>query len=364
MQPAAFTAPDGEHVFVLGADGVDELAVLSGGDYAEVRQVVDLTAIDFVGATMDTVGVAMSQHQGRSGWEDDSDDLFHFDFDVPTSPVYNRVEGGFNLLHVGDVRVATETYSPEQTYCRQLPVAAAGPARLEGANTPQAFPASLAAYSIQWWQRFNTDDLAASSGYAARVLSWSDGTDGVTVDMVGVTGPGARDWHLRVTHESSGVPSTVLLPNHLIAGDSGVAGWRQFTLRYDAALPFPNELELFDGSNLVDAGSGWLALQPGQPNPAAPIRYGEWTLFGDLDRVRVLDRWMSNADILASYNEATQLPTPVDFNWSMRVLIDGAVYAERTVAPGERRRWTDFKVPARHLVGEHEVAFRLEFEEA
>ena len=106
-----------------------------------------------------------------------------------------------------------------------------------------------------------------------------------------------------------------------------------------------------------------MAGSPAAPAVSTPVDIADPDLWGQFDEMRMLDVTLTPAEVAASYDACTVLPTPIDFEWLMQIIINGETYGERVVRPDEERRWTDFKAPVRHLNGDCEVAFRLALQE-
>lgn len=362
-KPASFVAPDGEHVFVLGADAQIEPAVLGPGDFTEIKQSVDLTGWDLVAATMDTVGVAMGQTQLEPGFPDDPDTLWWFNYDIPTHHARNLVDGAFELDDQGDMEFGAETYSPAATSCRRIPVGSTT-AFLLGENTPQFFPgATLPQYTIQKWMSFDSDSIPSSWGVSPWLFYCRDGlAGGIIFNLSGAAGPGAHSWRFGVTHYNGGaaVGTGFLVPTI----DTPSFGWHLVTMTFDVSLPLADRLKLYldddPTANLAFAG---MTIAPAAPAAGTPIRVADPQMWGENDEERMLSRALTPAEIAASYLATTTMPAPVDYEWVMQILVNSEVYAERVIRSDEERRWSDFKAPVRHLSGVCEVGFRLELRE-
>ena len=369
IQPESITPPAGEYTFVLGVDGDFEPAKIGDGDYTEVKAVADLTDYDLVSATLDTLGVLMSQYQAKAGWANDGDTLMHFDFDFGGDPTPNLISGGFDLVKHGETITEVETYSPDGTYCRGIPVGSLK-AEMNGVNNPRAYTSNLDEFTIQWWMNFLSDSHAGSSGINPLVFRLREaGTGGLQIGLSGAAGPSAHEWELYLRNDN-GATSEIRLFD---VGPGGVGpgliidsnpGWHLYTVRFDITNGWPGQCELFEDATKVAAAASAFSVQPAPALITTPVEYGSFNLWGQIDRVRLKDKWMSDAEIAASFTECTVAPTPVDYEWRMQILIDGIVYATRVINPSEARRWTDLKAPVRLLSGEHEVAFRLMLKEA
>jgi hypothetical protein len=356
--PSSIAPVDGQHVFVLGADEPEELAQVGVNDFTEVKQTVDLTGVDLVGATLDTIGTMMGQYQALAGFDySDPALVFGFDFNVPNVPSKNKVDGGFAMLDWGDIETEKETYSPNETYCKQIPEGV-GSAALTGDNVPQSFPPLLPQWTLQWWMNFRTDLYPSSTGINPEVFNaYQTLVGGLRLRLSGAAG--LHEWRFSLEAHGPG------LFQSYISGGFGIdapQGWKLYTLRFDQALAPPNQLEIFVDDALVTGCLGNYPFVPASPPSPWNIVYGDPKLVGQLDDIRFLSRWLSDAEIADSYAGCIANPAPVDFKWVMQIRIDKRLYAERTIASDERRRWTDFLVPVRQLTGPHEVSFRLKLE--
>jgi len=368
--PKSFTAPDGSHVFVLGADGALEEAVLSGGDpatltpgdHSEITQVIDLSDWDLVAATMDTVGVAMGQAQPAPGFPDDYDPLWHFNYDIGLPTARNLVAGGFDLVDQGDIEIANESYSPLLTRCRQVPIGSLS-AQLLGANTPQWFPGgSLDNYTFQMWFDFDAVAHPTSWGVSPDLFRCVDGVpNGFSAQLGGAVGPGAHQWNVSVTHYYTGNTGSVF---SAFTWDTPNPGWKLITVTWDRFAALWDRLLCYiDGNPTPLLPFSPVSNSPVAAAPGTPITAGDRELWGRFDEMRMLDVTLTPSEVVASYLACTSMPTPIDYEWLMQIIINAEVYAERVIVPGERRRWTDFKAPVRHLTGPCEVSFRLTLQE-
>jgi len=362
-RPTSFVAPDGDCVFVLGADAQIEPAVLSPDDFTEIKQLVDLTGWDLVAATIDTLGVVMGQSQQSSGFSDDPDLLWWFNYDIAMHHAKNFVAGAFDLDDQGDMEFGTETYSPSGTSCRKIPVGSTT-AFLLGENTPQFVPgATLPKYTIQAWMFFDTDSITSSWGCSPSLFYCQDGgPGGLILKLSGAAGPGAHSWNFSITHYNGGtVVSTIFLTPVI---DTPSWGWHLVTLTFNDGLPLGDQLKLYidDDPTPILAFIG-IGITPAAPAAGTPIFVAAPNFWGMVDEMRMLARDLTPTEIAASFVETTILPTPVDYEWVMQILVNSEVYAERVIRPGEERRWSDFKAPVRHLSGVCEVGFRLKLNE-
>lgn len=357
--PQSFIAPDGDHVFVLGADGQHEPAILGDGDFTEIKQLVDLTGWDLVAATLDTVGVVMGVEQPAPGFPDDTDNLWWFNYDIPVPHARDLVDGAFPLDDDGDMTHGVETYSPEGTACRVIPVGSTT-ASLVGANTPQFFPSpTLPQYTIQVWMFFDSDSVLGSWGWHPQIFSCADAPNGGLIfNLSGLAGALAHSWRFSVTHYNGGAAVSTSFGSPII--DTPSFGWHLVTLTYDDSLLLADRLKLY----IDDDPTPYLALGGMSVTPAAPaagtlIGVASPGLWGSVDEMRMLSRALTPAEIATSFLATTTMPTPIDYEWAMQIIINGEVYAERVIRADERRRWSDFKAPVRSLSGVCEVGFRL-----
>lgn len=350
------TPTDGSKIFVLGSDRENELAFLSDGDYTEVRQLIDLTGYDLLGATFKTIGKMIGQRVLKAGFEQEPLTLFAFNFDVGTPDVANLVEDGFGISPVGTVRVATENYSPDATYCRRVPEGAAE-SRMAGVNNPQAFPSSLIEYTIQWWMNWNSDAFDIATGTEPIILEIGQGGSGgagLKVELSPIVG--THQWRVRLTHYASSTYS--------ITFDSFILdeplGWKMFTIRFDNSLT--NKADLWMNTSIVSTSAAIINVPAAIPLNA-PVSLLSRDLIGDIDQVRMVGRRLSDQEVVDSYEQCIVSPSPINYKWLMQILIDDILYAERQIRPDEERTWTDFTAPVRLLSGAHSVAFRLGFSE-
>ncbi len=355
----SFTAPDGSHVFILGAEGQPEPAILSGGDFTEVKQLVDLTEWDLVAATMHTVGAVMGQAQPAPGFPDDYPPLWHFNYNLGTPTARNLVTGGFDVDNQGNMAVGDETYSPALTRCRQVPIAGTG--FCLGQNLPQWFaPSPLDTYTFQKWLNFDSDAHPSSWGINPLLFHCVDAVpNGIEFGLAGTFGPG-HQWTFTTGHHFGG--STVnVFPAYVIDVSPG---WHLYTIVWDRwVAPWDRLLLYVDDNPFPVLPFNIMGNSPLAPAPATPIQIADPLLWGQFDEERMLNVALTVPEIATSYAACTSWPTPIDYEWLMQIIINNEIYGERVVRPDEERDWTDFKAPVRHLVGENEVAFRLTLQE-
>lgn len=351
-------APEGARVFVLGAADPPRVSIVGPDDFTEVRQIVDLTGYDLVGATMDTIGRALLPIQPPSGWPLDDGALLRWNLDNPLGPVPSVVPDRFPLLPEGDILPDTETYSPEQSYCRRIPVGSAA-ARLAGVMSALPSLATMDRWTLQWWQDWvGWPTVPTSWGVDLPVFSALSALHGLRVRWRGLAGPGAHRWYLMAaTRDGSGGMSDTAFVNYLL---DPPLGWTQFTVVYDRFAPFPLGFRLYADAVLVDTGFAGPAAPLAMPPAGTAVEYGGPQLQSRFDQIRLLpDIALSDADVADSFAQCTTLPPPIALAWRMELLIDGERFAAREIPPAEQRRWADFLAPCRQLVGPHEVAFRL-----
>lgn len=347
-----------QRVFVLGADGVAEPAILAAGDYTEIKQIVDLTDWDVVAATMDTRGVVMGQTQPQPGFVSSPSDMWWFNYDVAIPHVPNLVDGAFGIDGAGDLEYGTETYSPAGTTCRVIPVGSIS-AQLAGVNTPQCFPASpLPKYTAQFWMNFDSVAHVTSWGVNPLIFYSVDGTpQGIEFGLSGAIGMGAHSWRFAVTHHFGGSSGVVF--NGVVL-DTPSWPWHLVSFVWDSTLPLADRLKMFiDDDPTVNLPTVAMANSPRAPAPGTPVIVASPGLWGGVDEMRMLSSALTPAEIAASYLATTSWPTPIDYEWVMQILVNAEVYVERVIAPSEQRRWIDFRAPVRRLSGRSEVAFRL-----
>jgi len=360
--PNGFVAPDGQHVFVLGGDGVLESAILTGGDYTEVKQVVDLTNWDLVAATMNTIGKVMGQAQAQPGLLVYHTPLWHFNYNIGTALERNLIDGAFDLENQGNMEVDNEDYSPVLTRCRKIPVGSTT-AYMLGENTPQWCSLTwLDHYTFQMWLKFDAESHAASWGINPTLFKCVDGVpQGIDISLEGVVGP-PNKWRVKVTHHEGGGSASALFTPFVF--ETPNRGWTLITICFDWTLPIAQRIRMYIDNNL---GPYWPVVNmtrvPKQPAVGTPVEVAHPDLWGMFDEMLLIPHMLSYSEMLDTYDAATIMPTPVDYEWLMQIRVNGEVYGERVVRPGEERRWTDFKAPVRHINGEAEVAFRLTLQE-
>lgn len=359
INPSVIVPHDGEYVFVLGSESASGVSKVSENDFTELRQTVDLSGVDLVSATMDTIGTLMSQHQPLAGFQPDPDTVFWFDFNVGKGPSSNSVSGGFQMEMNGQIESSKESYSPNGSYCKAIPEHTTI-SNMLGNNNPQSFPSSLPEWTLQWWMNFKSDSFLVSTGVNPSILSASTNLlGGIQVVLTGVAG--LHKWEMLVKQHSVSVVENVYIDGFEI---DEPLGWKLFTLRYKHSNSQPTQLELFINGSLSNQATTQFLFEPEQPNSPEDIVYGNKDLIGGIDDIRLIKRHLTNQEIEDSYNNCIENPDPLNYKWVMQILIDDRLFAERDIASNERRRWTDFYAPIRLLTGPHEVAFRLKLKAA
>ena len=364
--PASFTPPAGVRAFVLGRDGVPTAdsakELLAGDDSTEVRQIVDLTGYDLVGAIFDTHGAAADRFQPRAGWRDSVDadgnviDLFRFSFDQPTDTDRNYAPGAFHLTRQGDMAFELESYSPDPTYCRGIPSGSIL-ARLAGSFLVPRWTGPLAAYTLEAWVNFDSDSYATSAGVNPTIVVADElGVGSIVLGLAGDVGPGAHRWFVSLYNENAGVALGVVFLGWNIDPSPG---WKLLTAVFDSSLAGLAKTKLYVDGVFVSTGNAAMTPNAAPPSNGTPVYYGHPQLTGQIDATRLLPFAMTAPQVLNSYNECVALPPLEAFEWRMEALIDGVVVGARVVDPNERRHWTDFWAPCRNLDGYHEVSFRL-----
>lgn len=371
--PNIVTPAHGDHVFVLGAEGLTEIADMTPapgvpypGDYARVSQVVDLTDYDLLTANMQTIGTVMGQYVEKAGFplEDIDHLLFWFDFNVGSDPAKNKrpfvgVGEHFDMNMDGEISVGNETYSPNGTFCRNIGEGA-GLARMLGDNSPQAFPSTMNEWTLQWWMNFDTAVYPASTGVSFTVFEAQDIAGGLRIDLIGAAG--LHEWNFDIVHGNAGVFEGVPILDYSL---DAPAGWRLYTLRYKQSLAPPNQCELFVDTTRVGGTAVSFVTVPVVAAPSSPtdVIYGHAKLVGGIDDIQLLKRRFTDSEISQAYDGTTQNADPKNYEWLMQIEINDRVYASRVVRPDEQRTWNDFIAPVRLLTGEHEVAFTLRLNE-
>jgi hypothetical protein len=221
----------------------------------------------------------------------------------------------------------------------------------------------LSAYTIQMWVRLDLDAIATSWGWNIPLVNYVDATgvsDGVRLDMEGLTGAGAHGWYPYVTHYNAGSSDGTAFLDWI---PTTSPGWMQITAVFNwAASPSSNRVRIYVNGALASLSVGIPSLQPRTPPSTGYLEIFGGNAWGAVDAVRMLDRALSGFEISASYSQAQTPGVPQTAQWVMEIRVDEMVYARRVVMPDERRRWTDFSAPVRRLTGPHQVAFRLTLE--
>lgn len=363
----ATDAPAGARVFVLGALTGARPALVGPGAFAEVKQIVDLTGFDLVGATLDATGQPLTPIQDPSGWPADDGALLRWQLATDAGVVPAEAPGGSELTPAGDLAVDVETYSPEQRACRVIPVGSTT-AQLVGATKalPAGFAAPFNKWTFEFWMKWiGWPTIPGSWGYHPTIfdfLSLVGPGAGLRVYLSGAAGPGAHSWRLTLL-ERDGIGGASSTPFTGVIF-SGPLPWTLFSVVTDKTLPFPQYQKLYmNGAFVCDIAAG-PPVDVGWPPVATPIVYAAPKLQSSVSAARFLPRALSAPEVAQSYAQCTALPPAVPLEWRMELLVDGAVIARRVIPADERRRWTDFLAPCRQIAGPHEVAFRLSLEPA
>lgn len=358
----ATDAPAGSRVFVLGALTGARPALVGPGAYAEVKQVVDLTGFDLVGATLDTVGQPTDPIQDPSGWPADDGAILRWQMATSAGLVPSEVAGGAPLAPAGDLAVDVETYSPEQRCCRAIPVGSTT-ATLGGqvaALPPDAPAPPLNAWTFEWWMTWvGWPTIPGSSGYHPAIIDFMAGIPGagLRVYLSGAGGPGAHQWRVAVLQRDGiGGASSAPFSGYLL---DGPLPWTLFSVVTDRTLPFPQYQKLYVNGAFASNIAAGPPVRLGIPAPGSPLLFAQPRLQSKVSAARLVPRALSAFEVAQSYVQCTTLPPAVPLDWWMELLIDGAVVASRVIPATERRRWQDFLAPCRQIAGPHEVAFRL-----
>lgn len=354
----SFTPPDSDRVFVLGAEQDPEGAVLGSGDYTEVSQTVNLDGIDLVLATMDTIGPAMEDGEAPAQLSNLADTFLNYPMnDRPSNNgAADDSPSGVDLAGEGDLAIAGESYGFGAGFSRRIPIGSTT-AWLRNVLAPDFWPSSvLGQYSIDFSLYFDSDAYPTSWGISPGFFSSDDGVSGLSLSLVGATGPGAHQWRFQIGHRNGGSSFSVF-PSYAF---DATTGWHFFTISWPGV---GNPAELYVDGALSGLSFSPFTLIPAKPVAGTPLVVATPALWGYVDNFRVGDAYHDLAAHQAAYAEILAAPTPVAFEWLMQVLVDGEVYAERVISEDERRRWTEVAAPVRRLHGNHEVAFRLQLQE-
>jgi len=358
IEPSTFTAPDGSFVFALGAEALIERALITGGDFTEIKQTVNLEDVDLVGATFDTRAPADPGVLKPAQLPTLSDTLLNYPMNSNSRGALDDAPGAHHLTGVPALRQARETFGAAAGLCREIP-ALSFAGQLDGGNEPEVWSGALSAYSVDFLLNFDADSHVGSSGVDPVIFMLTDSpfASGLKIALSGAVGPGAHSWLISVTHGFFGVSSSSNTGAFTITASSG---WHFFTVSWAGV---GNAFDLFVDGALVDVGFSAFGVGPFNPYPDGAIQIADPDLWGAIDSVRLSNTYHGLAQHQADLAALQAAPTALDIHWLMQILIDGEVYVSRPVSASERRTWTDFFAPVRRLLGNHEVAFRLISEE-
>jgi hypothetical protein len=357
IQPQGVTPADGDWVFVLGADGATEPVVLAEGDGVSVQQVVDLTAVDLVGVSCETIGVAMNAiitspllplgaGTVLAAWYL-TQAWLHASCELQPKP---------DLRAAGDLALAVEDYSASEFFCREIPVGSTT-ALLSGTNDPPAWTAPQTQYSLDAWLDFDADAIVDSDGVSPTIFSADDGTNELTVFLSGEGGIGAQHrWWVAVRHCDGGAPVTVVFTGYPITASTG---WHMLTVTYHQADPPAERCKLFVDGVFACYGDIPMTSAVGAVTSTGTIQLASPQLTGRISQVRLKGTEATPTTIDEDYQRCVSPADVTALAWHMQVLIDGTVYCDRIIAEGEQRTWRDFYAPVRHLSGDHAVEFTL-----
>lgn len=358
--PASLAVPDGQHVFVLGVEGEHEPALLRDGDYALVRQAVDLTGVDLIEATLETVGVAMSMFEhtlpvlagGSSAY---------WPMDVDWPHAENDIQPGPSLLATGSVAAGLESYSAEGSHCRVIPPGTTD-SQLVGTNTPQIFTGSIPRYTMRAWVDFDADTIVDSDGTAPNLVSITESGAGLGFTLIGEGGAGPNHkWWPALIHTNGGTTVAVVFTGYPITASTG---WHMLTAVYESTAVGVARCKLYVDGVFACNGATVMTIQPAVPSAGAIIRVASPQLVGSIDAVRLMAYEQSGGMVAADYAACIAPVTRNPARWHMQIQIPPDVYCDRVIAEDEHRVWTDFRAPVRHLSGTHTVVFKLWIEEA
>lgn len=357
--PEDIVPADGDHVFVLGQERPAEEAVVGIGDFTSVRQLVDLTDFDFVKATFDTIGQATEDIPDNLAiWPADAAEIMRFELSDIGPGVVNSIPGGLSLTDAGNILHSTEAYSGHENVCRKVDTGLLSGGNVIGVNTPEIDSdpgGELTEATIQFWiNLFLEDSPIVTSAPLARIG----------------TGIGGTGFGVRVVKNPGGF--SFLGDDTLAMGNLGTLyektmnpGWEMVTVVYDKALPLAGgRFKLYVNQNyLGHAPTPGPATDLLLPQSGNIIAFGTFLMPSELGPWRLLKKAMTHEEIGIAYQESTTGSTFKQVKWTQQILINGVVYAQRTIQATERRRWTDFIAPVRRLNGLQEIEFRLLLEE-
>ena len=359
--PAGFLPSDGNYAFALGVDGEESpFSLLTADDYTEIKQSVDLTDVDVVSAVFNTRGRVLEQYTPPARFDIPSG-YFLFQFDRDMVDAGNWVRPGFDLFAQGDLEVGVESYSPNATRCRVVPVGSTT-AFMRGTNNPQFLPVLSSTYTLQFWMNFLSDEHAGSQGVDPVVFDLtSAGVGGLKIFLKGVMGPTAHEWNFAVEHINGGSSQTVYFLGHTIDASPG---WHLYSIVFSFGLAGVDRLKLYEDATLVSTANATPTVQVAQPNLDETIQVLDPLLYGGFDQMMMIAGAKDASQISDDFDLCTVDPTPTSYKWVMTLFIDGHKFLERTIEEDEQRRWSEFVAPVRQYSGVREVAFRLTYAEA
>jgi hypothetical protein len=351
---------DGSYLFALGVDG-DWSGQLSDSDFSEVQQKLDLTGVDLVTARLFTRGRVLEPYQASSGWFTYSDNLFLFRFDEERLDSGNWQRPGFDLRPEGDLGRSVETYSPEHSPCRVVPVNSTT-ARMVSTNAPQFHTSDLDAYTFQFWLNFLSESHPTSDGVDVVLFRCvSAGVGGLEIGLKGATGVGAHAWSFYVRHVNGATDETRYFLSHVIDTNTG---WKLYSIVFDSTLVGVAKLKLYVDGALACSVSVAPTVSPAAANLGESIQVVDPNAWGQFDQLRLSQIARDASNILADFVACTTLPPAVNFRWVMEIVVGTilggfTIVVQRDVEPDESREWIDFVAPVKWFDGLQTVKFRL-----
>jgi hypothetical protein len=332
-----------------------ERPILKDGDYVQVRQAVDLTGVDLASLVASMTGLAVPSGFDLPGYSTDEHTLLHYKMNEVAVGARDDVDWRHDLrVDGGEVGCVIPTYGTGYGLERSW---GSGAGCLFGAAAPAVIPVGgLTEYTLDWWQSFDVDSIAASAGVHPVIFQLRSVTaGGLRVRWAGTPGPGSHSWQLQVEHWNASLYHAQSAAATLRAAN---AGNEFFSVSYDSTT---GTARIYLDGVLV-ATTAALAHAPGEHLLGARIQVGDPLYRGTIDAVRFSDSDRGLGGHIAAY--ATRLGTPraVTYRWILCVIIDGTEYARGEVTPDAVARPVYLNAPVFHLSGVHDVACRLSLE--
>lgn len=358
IAPNEMTPSAGTKIFVLGAED-SETEILSDGDFVEVSQSVDLTGVDVIRPSVQTVGVVMQSFTYPTTLQLLSDTLALWSMDEDGVDALNSKFPGADLSAAGSVSASTENYSAGGTSCRRIPPST-GDSRLEGENNPVIWSSPLSEYTFEAWVKFEASAHGGDSTGVNPTLfeCVTAAGGGLRIYLAGETA--GNKWNVAVQHTNGGSTASQLFTVWEITAD---IDWTLITVVFDDAESGGAKLKLYIDGVFEGNAPAAITAQPGPADLDEDVYVADSDLVGYIDQVRLSDTAHDASTVLADYERCVDDAVSNSSEWVMSILVDGTVYGQRTIAAGEAKTLYDFRAPVRHLTGDHTVAFRMTLNE-